>query len=350
MNGPARALRVLTVTNMYPQPDRPTLGTFVGEEVEALRRCGVKVDVLFVDGPASKFNYIRGAGAIRRAADSGTSDGPYDLIHAHYVFCGMMALAAMARPAAAGRSQRLPIVLTQHGIEVQEGWTAPLSRWTSRRVDRTIATSPRVAKALGAAPMSLLPCGVNTDLFCPMPKVEARHALGLNTDVPVVLFVGAPRPEKRLPLIEAAVTELRKTLPAAQLLLVHGEARERIPLYMNAADALVLASVAEGSPMVVREALACNLPVVSTDVGDVSALIEGLPGCHIAGPEPTALAEKLALSLQLGQRPASRDRILPWSLEQVAGRLEEVYREVLSQFYAGGRRPAGSRVPEESLP
>jgi teichuronic acid biosynthesis glycosyltransferase TuaC len=259
--------------------------------------------------------------------------------------------------------RRLPVVLTQHGIEAQTGWTAPLSRWTSRRVAHTIATSPVVSDALQAPRTTIIPCGVDTDLFCPGDRGAARLALGLPEATPLVLFVGDPRPEKRLSLIKDAFEGLQKQIPTAQLLLIHDEPRERMPLYMNASDVLVLASVAEGSPMVVREALACNLPVVSTDVGDVKELISGLAGCHIAQPEAADLADKLGLALESMRavrdgvptgglplkdeshglratqggansgssgRTDGRARILPWSLDAVAERIESVYRQVLT--------------------
>ncbi len=307
-------MRVLTVTNMYPSADRPVMGTFVAEQVESLRRRGLEVDVLFIDGPGGKQNYLRGVGDVRRATVR-----PYDLLHAHYVFCGVIALA----------QRRLPIVLTQHGIEAQQGWTVGLCRWTSRRVAHTIASSPAVADALRLPRVTVIPCGVDADLFRPMPQEAARQALGLPAEAPLVLFVGDPRPEKRLPLLQAAFAQLQTRRPEAQLILVHSEPRERVALYMNACDVLALTSVAEGSPMVVREALACNLPVVSTDVGDVRALLADLPGCFIARPDPGDLADQLAQALAFAARTTGRERILPWSLAAVAEKIEAVYRQVL---------------------
>ncbi len=192
----AAALRVLVITNMYPTADRPTLGTFVAEQVASLQQRGLSLDVLFVDGPAGKLNYARGLADVRRVV----REAPYDLIHAHYVFSAMLALAgtALAR-------RRLPIVVTQHGIEAQRGWTAPVCRWTSRRTACTIATSHRVAAALAGTHQEVIPCGVDTDLFQPLARDAARRTLGLPADIPLVLFVGAPRPEKRIPLIQAAV-------------------------------------------------------------------------------------------------------------------------------------------------
>jgi len=300
---------------MYPTPARPILGTFVAEQVASLAARGLAIDVLFIDGPGSTWNYLRGPGQLwKTLADTG-----YDLIHAHYVFSGL--IARMQR--------RLPIVLTHHGIEAQAGWTAPVCRLASRLADITIATSPAVAAALRLPDVTILPCGVNTDLFHPMPKAEARARLGLPQDQSLVLFLGAPRPEKRLPLIEAAVRRLQEDVPAARLLKVHDQPREAIPLYLNAADALVLASVAEGSPVAVREAMACNLPVVSTDVGDVRALFGDLPGHFIAAAEVDDLAAKLRAALAFAGRTAGRERILPWSLAAVAEKIEGIYREVL---------------------
>ncbi|PKO24160.1 MAG: hypothetical protein CVU38_00290 [Chloroflexi bacterium HGW-Chloroflexi-1] len=313
-------LRVLVVTNMFPTADRPVMGSFVAEQVASLRCRGLVLDVLFVDGPGSKINYASGLSDVRRIALS----APYGLIHAHYVFSAMLTIASTAM----ARCQ-LPIVVTQHGIEAQQGWTAPLCRWTSRRTAYTIATSSRVAAALPGVRQEVIPCGVDTDLFRPLPRDIARQALGLPADTPLVLFVGDPRPEKRIPLIQAAVARLQVRLPAARLLLVHGEPRERIPLYMSACDVLVLASTAEGSPMVVREALACDLPVVSTDVGDVPELLDGLAGCHIAAATEEDLADKLAQSLTRRARSTSRARILPWSLDGVAEKIEAVYRKVI---------------------
>lgn len=314
-------LRVLVLTNMYPTAARPIHGTFVAEQVASLRRRGIQVDVLFVDGPASKLNYLRGVGELH----AGLQRQRYDLIHAHYVFCGVIALVERLWPP---WSRRPPLVLTHHGIEAQLGWTAPLCRLTGRLADYTIATSPRVAEALRLPGVEVLPCGVDAGLFRPMPQQEARRQLGLPAAAPLLLFVGAPRPEKRLPLIREAYALLRRELPAAQLILVHDEPRERIPLYMNACDVLVLASVAEGAPMVVREAMACNLPIVTTDVGDVAELFAGLPGHYIAEARPEALAEKLRLALTFRGRTQGRGRVLPWSLDAIAARLEAIYRQV----------------------
>jgi glycosyltransferase involved in cell wall biosynthesis len=307
-------LRVLVLTNMFPTADRPMAGIFVADQVRSLRARGIAVEVLFVDGQAGLGAYLRGFGRVREAV----RQSPFDLIHAHYVFSGMMALA----------QRRVPIVLTHHGIETQRGWTAPLCRLTSRFVDRTLVTSRRVQAALGRSDADIVPCGVDFALFTPMDGLSARRALGLPGDRSLVLFAGMRRPEKRFELVQAAVSLLAEARPDVRLVIAEAEPHERMPLFMNACDVLVLASRAEGSPMVIKEAMACNLPIVSVDVGDVSELVEGVEGCYIAGGSAAELAAQLGRALNFGRRTAGRAAIVHLSLEAIAERLEAVYREV----------------------
>jgi teichuronic acid biosynthesis glycosyltransferase TuaC len=321
-----RGLRILTVTNMYPTPSAPMFGIFVEEQVASLRRRGLAVDVLLVNGVEEGWGaYLRGYGSIRQALRR----TQYDLVHAHYVFSGDLLIGQRLLPGV----RVPPVVLTQHGIETQIGWTAPLCRWTSRRVTRSIATSRRVEQALGLPDIVILPCGVDTALFQPMPAVEARAALGLPQAARLVLFAGvARRPEKRFDLIEAAVARLRETQPNIQLVVAESEPHERMPLFMNACDVLILASTAEGSPMVVKEAMACNLPIVSVPVGDVEEVIGGTAGCYLAEPNAESLARQLSLALAFDSRTNGREAVMrTLSLDAIATRLEGLYWEMLER-------------------
>ncbi|MGV8084615.1 MAG: glycosyltransferase [Coriobacteriia bacterium] len=289
-------------------------GIFVAEQVASTKKRGIAVDVLFINGLASKLAYLRGVGQVRAAVRSGA----YDLIHAHYVFSAVVALG----------QRRLPVLVTHHGIETQIGWTAPLCRWVSRHAARTIATSRRVQEALRRPDVDILPCGVDTDLFHPGPRGAARERLGLDTDAPLVLFAGMRRPEKRFELIEGAIAELRSRRPEVQLVIAESEPHHKMPDFMNACDVLILTSRAEGSPMVIKEAMACNLPIVSVDVGDVAEVIDGIRGCFVVEPKPSALAGALDEALGLGSRTQGRQAILPVSLDAVAERLDAIYREM----------------------
>lgn len=299
-------------------------GIFVEEQVASLRKRGLAVDVLLVNGVEEGWGaYIRGFGSIRRALQQ----TQYDLVHAHYVFSGDLLIGQRLLPGV----RVPPVVLTQHGPETQIGWTPPLCRWTSRRVTRSIATSRRVEQALALPDIVILPCGVDTDLFQPMPPAEARAALGLPQAAHLVLFAGMPRrPEKRFDLVEAAVARLRETQADVQLVVAESEPHERIPLFMNACDVLILASAAEGSPMVIKEAMACNLPIVSVPVGDVEEVIDGIVGCYLAEPNAESLAHHLSLALAFNGRTQGREAVMrTLSLDAIAARLEALYLDTL---------------------
>jgi glycosyltransferase involved in cell wall biosynthesis len=315
---------VLAVTNMWPTADDPTFGVFVKEQVEAVRALGVRVDVHFVDGRRSRLAYARAVPAVRRRLRAAR----YDLVHAHYVLAGLVAwLAGARRP---GR----PLVLTHYGIEVFEGWQAPLAAWLTRRADRTLVLGPAMARHLGVGPEAVVPLGVDLGRFRPGPKAEARAALGLPAERPLVAWVAADRPEKRLWLARAAVDELRRSLPGAELLVVGGRPHEEVPRYLQAADVLLVTSTREGGPLVVKEALACNRPVVSTDVGDVAFVVGGLPGCAVVPGEPAALAAALGAALAAGEIDG-RSAVARYGKSRIAERVREVYLEV------AGRAPAG---------
>lgn len=317
-------MRVLVVTNMYPTPDKPAFGTFVRDQVESLRALGVDVDVFFMDGKASRLNYLRAFWGLRRWLGT---HAPYDLIHAHYVFSGLVALS----------QRRLPVVLTHHGIEVVLGWQGYLCRWVTPRADAVIVTSGVVKRALADDRAVVIPCGVDFGLFAPMPKEEARARLGLPRDAKLVLFAGEPRPEKRLDIIQAAVQRLSVEDASVRLVVASDRPHQEVPLYMNACDALALASEFEGSPMVIKEAMACNLPIVSVNVGDVDEIIGDTEGCYLCARTPEDMADKLRLALAWDRRTDGRQRVMHLSLDATA-------RQILAVYEGALRARKGSRA------
>ena len=306
------SLRVLVLTNMFPTESHPALGTFVADQVASLQRIGVDVDVLFLDPRKTRLNYLKGPMRLRRQLRAKR----YDVIHAHYVFCGAIAVT----------QRRLPVVVTHHGIEVLTMWTAPLSRWVSRVAELTIVTSQEMADRLPGTPL-VIPCGVDLDLFRPMPRDEARRELGLPLDTPLILFAGQPRPEKRLDIVRRASEMLTRSGRAAELIVVSDQPHRHMPLWMNAADVLALVSTHEGSPMVVKEAMACGLPIVSTRVGDVAEVIGTTEGCFLCAQEVGDVTAKLEDALAFGHRTDGRARVESLSLDRIARRLGEVYRQ-----------------------
>lgn len=311
-------MKVLVVTNMYPRPQSPASGTFVRQQVESLRKEGVDVDVFLVVGSKHKLNYLWGI--FRLWAWLLTHR--YDLIHAHYVFSGIIA-----------RTQFLyPVVLTHHGVEVFMNWQRFPSQAINALVDRVILVSEEQKRKLRCSKAEIIPCGIDFDLFRPMPREEARNKLGLPQQKKLVLFAGHHwRREKRFDLVKAAVDLAQKTDPSIELVFVSGQPPDVVPLYMNACDVLLLLSDGEGSPMVIKEAMACNLPIVSVPVGDVPKVIGGTDGCYLCSQDPADAAEKLRVALGHPGRTNGREMIEYMRHDVIAKRIVAVYQELLQQ-------------------
>lgn len=334
-DNPARP-PVLVVTNMWPGAADPSFGVFVAEQVAALRAMGQPVAVCFIDGRAGRLNYLWGIWRIRQAlrrglpaADGRASARPFGLVHAHYVLSGVAALLAGAR-----RPDR-PLVVTHHGIEVFEGWQAPLARVVSRLADRSLVISPAMAARLELDATAVLPCGIDLQRFRPRDRTAACRELGLDEARRRIAWVGADRPEKRLALARQAASLVAARRPDVDLHVVSGLPPEAVPVHLAACDVLLVSSTREGGPLVVKEALAMQLPVVSTAVGDVAALLAGLPGCAVVdGAEERNLAAGLVRALDqdldLRPGPAARERVRPYGQERITARLLAVYDGLLA--------------------
>jgi teichuronic acid biosynthesis glycosyltransferase TuaC len=307
-------MKVLVVTNMYPTREWPAFGTFVHDQVEALRRDGVEVDVFFVNGRKSVWNYLWGVFRLwwfllgRR----------YDLIHAHYVLAGVLARLQWGHK----------VVLTHHGPEVlgQPRWQAVLCKIVTPLFDQVIYVSEELRRTLKDEQGWVIPCGVNLDHFTPISRDRARELVGLPPDKRLVLWAGEHwRPEKRFDLVEQAMARVAEMLPDAELVLLTKKPHDVVPFYMSACDALVLTSALEGSPMVIKEAMACNLPIVSVRVGDVVEVIGETPGCALAERDAADVAARLIAVLKEPRRTDGRDRIAHLRHDRIARRLVGVY-------------------------
>ena len=309
-------MKILVVTHMYPSREHPESGIFVQQQVVSLQREGVDVDVLHVDVKKSKWLYLWSFVPLQRQVLTHR----YDLVHAHYVFAGVVA-----------RSQfRFPVVLTHHGDEAFFGWQAHLCRLMSRLVDKTIVVTEQIKESIGLESSAVIPCGVDFDMFKPMDKRWAREQAGLPADKKLVLFVGDyTKRLKRFDIVEDAVAQLKARGMDVDLVVAYKQTYEKVPLYMNACDVMVLPSEREGSPQVVKEAMACNLPVVSVDVGEVPDILAGVEGCHISPRDPTSIAEKLALILERCDRTNGREKTRRYELSSIARRIVKVYEEVV---------------------
>jgi teichuronic acid biosynthesis glycosyltransferase TuaC len=297
-------MRVLYVTAEWPTEEYPVAGAYLVRQVTYLRRAGVEIDVFPFRGRRDPARYWR----IYRQLQHAIKHGSYDLAHAQFGHSGFL----VSLP------KRLPLVVTYHGSDLvgfysqrgRYGYISPLFRramwFVAWRADEVILVAHHLARYLRRKDFHIIPCGVDLEMFKPLPQQEAREKLALPPDKKLVVFVGnIHRSVKRFDLAQAVMQELARQWPTmdAELIPVFDVAHETVPLYMNAADALLLTSHHEGSPTVIKEAMACNLPIVSTDVGDVRERLKNVTGCAVVPTNEAAdLASQLGNVLQQGQR------------------------------------------------
>ena len=307
---------VLVITNMYPTAEMPYSGTFVKEQVESLKKEGVDIDVLLVDGKHRVFNYLRAFARLWARLLTKR----YDLIHAHFAFSGIIA-----------RAQFLyPVVLTHH--HVIQGWQATLSRVVARSIDWNIVISTRMKDECRYHNPLIIPCGIDFELFKPEDRYQARNDLNLPLEKKLVLFAGQyDRAVKRWDIVQASVKILKERYPDVELVLVSKKPLDIVPKYMNACDVLVLTSDSETGPMVVKEAMACNLPIVSVPVGDVPEVIGDTDGCYLCTQDPQDVADKLEVALNYGKRTNGRENIAHMEIGSISRRIITVYQELINK-------------------
>jgi len=212
-----------------------------------------------------------------------------------------------------------------------------ISQWVASHADSVIVVSEHMRALLGpVVPVHTIPSGLDFALFRLIPRAEARRHLGLPLDKRLVLWVGRPtEPRKRFPLAQRAMELLNQSLPA-ELIVGWGVLHADMPYYMNACDALVFTSVQEGSPNAVKEALACNLPVVSVAVGDVPLRLRGVSECELCPDDrPDTIAAGLERVLRRTQRSNGRDSLRDLDEAALTAKVIDVYRSVLTN---GSRR------------
>jgi glycosyltransferase involved in cell wall biosynthesis len=290
-----------------------------------LQQLGVDVDVRVIEGHASRLEYARAALEMIRTS---LNDRRYDVIHAHTGHCGVVAMLQL----------RHPVVVSYVGYDLEaqsadHRMLRALERFVFRNLSCLVAASIVKSRRgqtrlppLGRRRAHLIPNGVDLDVFKPIGRDEARSVMGWG-DEPTVLFPADPaRPEKRFALARSAFELAQETMPSLRLALLADVDPDLVPYWMNAADVLILTSISEGSPNVVKEALACNLPVVSVDVGDVAEITSGVRLSHICRATSEALAASLlAVVSSLPERSDGREHIARLSTQRVAGRLIDVY-------------------------
>jgi len=289
---------------------------FFAEQVRALEGSGVDCTVVTVPSPPDGRTLASFASFYRRVLQE-VRTGNYDLVHANYGLLGPLAFAQPVRP----------LVLSIWGSEVM-GYSARLDAVTRAGIaaaDAVVVPSRSIVERVESDTV-LVPFGVDTERFRPMNRRAARAELGWDADERVVLFPYDPdRAVKDFPRAERVVDETDATLR-----WISDVPHDRVPVYMNASDAVLVTSKRESGPMVVKEAAACNVPVVSTDVGFASDVLDGVAHSTVADADRRLVAG-LRSALDADERANGRERIDALGLERMADSLRAVYQRELGR-------------------
>lgn len=261
-------IRVLIVTNMYPTRERPELGVFVRDQLDALCRLDPPVEAeLFAFAPGGARAYLRAALRLRRHL----AGHDYDVVHAHYGLTGWVAKLAGAKP----------LIVTYHGTDLRHEKVGPWSKRLAARIEQAAVVSRDLGSLLDGVKLKreleVMPCGVDLARVRPMPRSEARALLGLDPEGSYVLFPADPaRPEKR----HDRATVLLKEFDEVELLTLGGIDPDAVAAYVCAADAVLVPSEYEGFGLAALEALACGVPVIATPTGIAPEAFVGVEGAY----------------------------------------------------------------------
>lgn len=309
-------MKVLIVANNKPGHFSP----FVMEQVEALKKLGVEFDFFGVDGKGAS-GYLANLIPLKKKIH----EFQPDLLHAHYAHSGLLA----------NLQRTVPVVTTYHGSDIHSGGlNLSISKVTARYSAYNIFVSPWLLELSGyhGENKSVIPCGVSTTTFYPMERAEARKQLGWDVNETYVLFAGAFENEVKNSTLAKAATSL---LPNVSLVELRGYSREQVNLVINAANCLLMTSHREGSPVVIKEAMACGTPIVSVDVGDVKEVLAGVDGCFISTYDVKNVATHLKQALKFEGKTNGPQSIMEKGLsnELIVKQVLEIYNHVLIKKY-----------------
>lgn len=331
-----KLMRILAVTNMYPTTETPALGTFVEQQITGLKKIGLEVEVIFVDRLKGGMRAYKGLG---RRVNLAIKEIQPEVVHVMYggVMADLVTRAVNNRPT----------IVTFHGSDILgENLSGGLRKLIARygvwaswkaalRANGIIVVSKHLdlclPKSVNHSKVRVIPCGIDVHRFKPLDQRECQSFLNWDPKHFHVLFpANGGDPVKRPKLAQLAVQKLLRLGVAAEFHCLQGIPNSEVPIWINASDVLLLTSLHEGSPVIVKEALACNLPVVSVDVGDVGERIKNIDGCYIAAADADSLAAKLT-SVHCGlRRIEGRNKVCELSIEQIASKIKNFYEEVIN--------------------
>ena len=320
-------MRVLIVTNVYPTDKHPYHGIFVKEQVDAIKRLhpNVEFDIHYINGFLGKLEYFKSIWEVSRHINRGN----YDLVHIHYGLAGMYLYWPFVK--------KVKTLVTFHGSDIQPKGgngmiSVTVSRHVAKKADAAIILNDDMNEMvkLLCSNTHLIPCSVDVNTFRPLQKTER------NEKIQVVFPSNHDRQVKNYPLFCEVMSILKEKygIEAEERELKNMTRKEIAQLYSNA-DVLLMTSKSEGSPQAVKEAMACNLPCVSTPVGDVQVLLNGVQKCYVSKThDAEELASLVIKSLkEKGAGIDGREQIMKLGIDEdsVANKVYDLYMDLTNE-------------------
>jgi teichuronic acid biosynthesis glycosyltransferase TuaC len=300
------------------------ISAFIFEQTKALGALGMDIEFFGIEGKGS-IGYLKNYSKLRKKINQYVPD----LIHAHYGLSGLLA----------NLQRRIPVVTTFHGSDINTSRALKYSKMAFRLSAASIFVNQSMAyKICKKLDGTVIPCAVDDSNIIPLSKSEARQELGFSLSGILILFSSSfDNHVKNYPLSKASCEILEDRINRSVTLIeLKDFTRQEVNFLLNASDCALLTSFSEGSPQFIKEAMACNCPVVSTDVGDVAWLFGNEPGHYLTSFDPDDVAEKLKMALEYAEehgRTRGRERILELGLDSktIASRIINVYESVLKK-------------------
>lgn len=301
---------------------------FIKSQLDSLVHLGIKIDLLLVPGSGLK-HYLKTILLLRKKCKTEN----YNLVHAHYGFCGLLALLSFIK---------IPKIVSFMGDDLLgtpnfKGKYKPINSLyvfvnicTSFFYKSIIVKSAEMRdKLLIKKNVYIIPNGVDFNLFYPVDQLLARKELKILNSKSIILFAGSPKyARKNFALAKETMKYLNSK--NIELIVLENIPHEKVFLYYNAVNVLLLLSLHEGSPNVIKEAMACNCPIVATDVGDIKEIIGDTEGCYICTTNPQIVAEKINQALTFGRRTNGREMIGYLKSGVIANRIIKLYENTLN--------------------
>lgn len=292
---------------------------FITEQVLQIRKSGAEIRIFSIIGKGF-LGYLKNLPKLKKSISAFRPD----LIHAH---SGMSALLS-------GLQFNVPVVVTYHGSDVNNPKLRIFTRLSMRLTQAHIVVSEPMKQILNKNSVSVIPCGVDQEIFYPRNYQECRSLLRWESNKIKVLFSSAfSNPVKNVALALASIATIDKE--TFELVELKNKSREDVSIMMNAADVCIMTSFSEGSPQFIKEAMSCGVPIVSTPVGDVNVLLDGLEGCFVCSYDVANIAENLLHAVEFRNvniftKAPQRIIDLKLSNEDVAEKIIGIYNSILS--------------------